>query len=256
LDDIRNIASSLDDTIKKGMEVAKDKVEKALTFNPLKPHEMTSDSMYYNPYRILSDGSYAPHPTGYWTSLGRDPEGYKETDKFYRMAGERLGSWEGLGKSLKRIESISRSIHGLINVEKAEEELPEKIKTDAFVYLEPKEKEHQNSFAQCKSCPMWTGALHNTCTIHDTNVKVTGDMTCTLYVHGEPMPEQAGHEMGSVTPEESGLTKAQVRCENCKYFDDKSVCLLFRKLNKTMPQVFDLKETVQAKGCCNGWMSK
>lgn len=130
-----------------------------------------------------------------------------------------------------------------------------KIERDAFLYLEPglyrkdfygSEKE----FAQCSTCPMWTGKHHNTCTIHGKNIKVTGDMTCYLYVNGQPMPEMAGKEHKNVIPEESGLIRRPVRCENCKSFDN-GVCRLFQFLNIAAPNLFDMDINVKWAGCCN-----
>jgi hypothetical protein len=55
-----------------------------------------------------------------------------------------------------------------------------------------------------------------------------------------------------VTPEESGLVKRPVRCENCKFYDEAgSVCRLFRGLNQAFPETYDLDEIVDKHGCCN-----
>lgn len=85
-------------------------LRKAISFNPIEPHEMNAESSFYNPYRQLGDGSYAPHPTEHWMSqepsLFLDGEfggrrvgvgsahseaqrrdGYSEVDRFYRAAG-------------------------------------------------------------------------------------------------------------------------------------------------------------------------
>lgn len=83
---------------------------KSISFNPLEPHAMNEESSYYNPYRRLGDGSYAPHQTEHWMqqepSLFLDGEfggrrvgvgsahseaqrrdGYSEVDRFYQAAG-------------------------------------------------------------------------------------------------------------------------------------------------------------------------
>jgi len=127
-----------------------------------------------------------------------------------------------------------------------------KIKRDAFLYLDPKAP--NNTFAQCGTCMMFTG---KTCTIHGKNVKITGDMSCGLYVHGKPMPEEQGHEMKSVTPKESGLVNEPVRCENCVSFDAReSECELYEHLNEHEDSQFDLDKSVKAKGCCNAFRGK
>lgn len=123
------------------------------------------------------------------------------------------------------------------------------IGRDAFLYLKPQKPE--NLFAQCGSCMMFT---ESTCTIHGKDVKITKDMSCGLYVHGKPMPQEKGHEMKLVTPEESGLVKRQVRCENCLSFDGKNKCTLYEILNKT--KQFKLDENVEPKACCNAHREK
>lgn len=132
-----------------------------------------------------------------------------------------------------------------------------RIVRDAFLYMEPIKRHFgpPSQFAQCSTCMMWTGSKNNICTIHGKDVKVTGDMTCALYVNGKPMPEHAKMAQLFVKPLESGLTKADVRCENCKYVNKKtSECELFKTLNRQLPKLFDLKEKIDLKGCCNAWI--
>lgn len=124
------------------------------------------------------------------------------------------------------------------------------VSRDAFLYLEPKPP--ADRFAQCSTCMMWTGQKAQTCTIHGPKVRVTGEMSCGLYVHGHPMPEEAGHEMPSVTPDASGLVQRQVRCENCRFFTRRTRrCGLFERLTQDMPDVFALDPEVHPNGCCN-----
>ena len=128
----------------------------------------------------------------------------------------------------------------------------DKITRSSYLYLEP--KTHKKDHAQCSSCMMWTGEKANTCTIHGSKEKVTGDMSCGFYVEGDPMPEMAGEEHASVTSDESGLYKGDVRCENCDAFEDgESECELFEKLNEKMPEHFELDTNVQPKACCNAF---
>jgi len=128
--------------------------------------------------------------------------------------------------------------------------MAEKIKRDAFLYLEPKAAKHKKDFAQCKACMMWTGGKSNTCTIHGGSVKVTGGMSCGLYVEGDPMPDHAGSEEALVTAEESGLADRDVRCENCEHGNvETATCELFQELNSS--SLFDLDEKISPKGCCN-----
>lgn len=140
-----------------------------------------------------------------------------------------------------------------------------KITRDAFIYLEPASAELQDRFAQCKECRMWVpGYEGGGCIIHGSKqVPITASMSCALFVawpEGTPDEEAVKNHLaelqkdipGAVTPEQSGLVNREVRCQNCAYFDDtKSVCGLFEKLNKAMPDIFDLKIQVSAYGCCN-----
>lgn len=132
-----------------------------------------------------------------------------------------------------------------------------KITRDAFLYMEPKQKKNAKEFAQCSTCVMWTGPKARTCTIHGKNVMVRAGDSCSLYVEGDPMPEEAGNEMALVKPSESALLRnTKVRCENCKYGDGKrKVCTLFEKMNKSH-NFFDLREKIDPKGCCNAWVRK
>lgn len=127
-----------------------------------------------------------------------------------------------------------------------------RLKRDAFLYLDPKGE--KNQFAQCSTCRMWTGKDSNTCSILG-KTKVTGDMSCGLYVYGKPSPSLAGKEVASYTPQEAGLVNREVRCENCRSYSN-GICLLFQTLNKSNPDIFDLDEKVNKHGCCNAQMPK
>ncbi len=85
-------------------------------------------------------------------------------------------------------------------------------------------------------------------------MKVTGDMTCGLYVEGMPMPEMAGKEHTSVTPKTSGLATMEVRCENCVCGGPKATtCEYFEMLNKAKPEEHELDEKIIPSGCCNAF---
>lgn len=127
-----------------------------------------------------------------------------------------------------------------------------RVKRDAFIYLEAQEPKQQ--FAQCSTCVMWTGKEGNTCSILG-KTKVTGDMSCGLYVHGKPSPSFIGKEEDIYTAEEVGLVNRKVRCENCRSFD-KGVCMLFKTLNESNSDIFDLEEKVDGYACCNAQMPK
>jgi hypothetical protein len=129
------------------------------------------------------------------------------------------------------------------------------IKRAAFLYFDPKgDAEERSRHAQCSTCMMWTsnaGANPLRCHIHGKKLRVHGDDTCGLYVHGKPMPK--GPVMKLVSTKESGfLRHTEVRCENCAHFSPaQSRCGLYEQLNKL--RRFELDADVHPQGCCNAW---
>jgi hypothetical protein len=128
----------------------------------------------------------------------------------------------------------------------------EKIKRDAFLYLEPTGA--GDEFAQCATCVMWSGPEHNTC--YYLGKDVDADDSCGLYAPGKPNPELAGNELGNVSREAAGFVDHPVRCENCMVFDGKGKCLGYEAINKALPEHFDLDVNVKPKGCCNAQRPK
>lgn len=134
-----------------------------------------------------------------------------------------------------------------------------KITRDAFLYMIPRGK--PDDFAQCSKCMMWNGGTGldgeaDRCHIHGPNLVVTGDMTCGIFVYGDPHKAKL---MAAVTPSESGLEKRPVRCENCRYsrqWGGKYRCTLFIKLNEECPEDFDLQTEIEPKACCNANRAK
>lgn len=113
-----------------------------------------------------------------------------------------------------------------------------------FLYIGPKAG---SQTGQCSSCKMFLKE-HGLCSLHGPKVKITGDMSCGLWVMGGPAEEsEMEHVSVAVTPAESGLIKAQVRCINCEYFKkSENECLLF--------EILGIEDhTVEANGCCNAW---
>lgn len=125
----------------------------------------------------------------------------------------------------------------------------EKITRESFTYLDP--TGDKSKFAQCGTCRMFTGTG---CTILG-KTKVTAEMSCNFYVHGEPAKDKEGKEEALLTSKEAGLVNRQVRCENCRSFSN-GVCLLYQALNKKNPDIFNLDEKVDKQGCCNAQMPK
>jgi hypothetical protein len=121
-----------------------------------------------------------------------------------------------------------------------------KLERDAFLYL----NSDGEDFAQCHTCIMWVQE-DNRCTIHGPRVRVPGTASCGLYVPGESQASGTLTE-ALVTAEESGLVNRPVRCENCQWGGPSTYkCRLFIGLNERLPDVFDLDEQIEPKGCCN-----
>ena len=83
-----DMTTLLDDVIAKGQGAESD-LKKALSFNPMAIQEMNGSQPYHCPYRLLEDGSYAPHTvddllamTGAKGPNARDS--YREVELFLR----------------------------------------------------------------------------------------------------------------------------------------------------------------------------
>jgi hypothetical protein len=123
-----------------------------------------------------------------------------------------------------------------------------KLERDAFLYLNP--EPGVADFAQCSSCEMWVQG-DNRCTIHGPRVRVPGSASCGFYIYGE-VQEPGYLTEALVTAEESGLVDRKVRCENCQWGGPSTYrCRLFAGLNERLPDIFDLDEHIEPKGCCN-----
>lgn len=118
--DMREIASLLDDTVKKGEQIDEKRkalkkaerqkkrraikkaghvIKKGLSFNPFNIRTVDRNMDIYNPYRAMPDGSFAPYEPDYWEQQGRaqtdahsqfyrearDPEGYREVREYYEF---------------------------------------------------------------------------------------------------------------------------------------------------------------------------
>lgn len=139
------------------------------------------------------------------------------------------------------------NIKDLLELSEQETKQSNKITRSTFLYMDPKDPEDQ--FAQCNTCYNWLPSK-NRCKLFSKTDKVLGSMSCGLYTHGTPTDKQP--IIDSVTPEEAGLVKESVRCENCSWFKNNE-CDFFKFLMARMPDEFDLDPAVNAKGCCNAW---
>jgi len=141
---------------------------------------------------------------------------------------------------------------------------------DAFLYFDSSPKSPRGKFAQCETCRMFVPDEYmgndddmDLCIAHGSNVKVGETFSCGLYSgwpKGAPNPEVIRDHAaelkkgipGAVTPDESGLVDRQVRCENCLFHNrSPSECHLYDKLNKALPELWDLDTKVDPHGCCN-----
>lgn len=130
----------------------------------------------------------------------------------------------------------------------------DKITRVAFLYMAPTEDSYGDPdvFAHCQSCYSWMGKKRERCYILGKKLEVKADDTCALYVNGEPEIERAGNEKSLVSAEEAGFMKGPPQCKRC-YWYAIGLCGLFAKLNMEDPDHYDLKVSVKANACCNGF---
>lgn len=126
-----------------------------------------------------------------------------------------------------------------------------KITRGAFVYIEGK----GDTFAQCSTCTKWDRKLR--LCVDPLDMMVLGSWSCCLY---SPGSFAGGERRKTMTPEEAGLFKGAVRCENCFYSraqeEGDVYCTLYEMLNDQFPDDFDLKEEIDEYGCCNAFTPK
>jgi len=124
-----------------------------------------------------------------------------------------------------------------------------RVKRDAFLYLEPVAPGMDLYFAQCGRCRWWKPGLPGRCAILGPALLVNGSDSCGLFVPGAAGAERVE---ASVTPLAAGFVRRPVRCENCRFATQgATVCGLFDRLNRTLPDTFDLDTRITPQGCCN-----
>src|SRR5882724_8189668 len=99
----------------------------------------------------------------------------------------------------------------------------EKITRATFLYMDPtgpdKAQNDKAQNAQCKTC-RWFIDDKKRCVQHRKSDEIAAGDSCCLYVEG---PNATGAEPEGLTnPEISGLVSRQVRCQNCRFFDDET----------------------------------
>lgn len=123
-----------------------------------------------------------------------------------------------------------------------------KIQRDAFGYLAPRGL-NTEQFSQCGQCFLYL-PLRQRCAILGDGIQVLAQDACAYFLPGTPTDGQRCEAL--ITPIEAGYVQRQVRCENCAFGNgDEKVCELYRRLNNELPEIFDLDEGIDPKGCCN-----
>jgi hypothetical protein len=112
-----------------------------------------------------------------------------------------------------------------------------KIDRSAFLYLDGAEK----AFAQCGTCAFG----RERCAVMGRRKVSAKTGSCGFYIKGAPVNKL----ISELTPEQTGYVERQVRCENCRYFDNG--CDLYRDLNSKFPDKFAMDPNVHKLGCCN-----
>lgn len=137
-----------------------------------------------------------------------------------------------------------------INILTEATKIKNKIDRSTFVYLSPKTP--KDDFAQCETCVHFIPDKGR-CAILSPNDKVNPKSSCGLYLNGQPNDDQTSKSIVSV--KEVGLVDGPVQCQNCSWSDGKGDCELYKMLNESQPDVFDLDTKIEANGCCNAWTS-
>ena len=160
----------------------------------------------------------------------------------------------------------------MIQAEAANKKKLPRITRDAFLFLTPRSKPQQEDFAQCGPCRMLVPEEYfeeklqgDRCIIHGSKVEIDDDDSCGFMVpwptpNGAPVErvvEDHAAELlkiipGSVTPKESGLVSRRVQCHRCRFGEESAtICGLYRLLNQSFPDMFDLDESITPHSCCN-----
>ena len=147
-----------------------------------------------------------------------------------------------------------------------------RITRDTFLFLTPHSDPQKEDFAQCEPCRMFVpdeylkGKIDmDLCILHGSKVKVGEYFSCGFMApwptpNGTPVKkviEDHAAELlkiipGSVTAKESGLVDRRVQCHRCRFAEDGAkICGLYKMLNKTFPNIFDLDEKITPNSCCN-----
>jgi len=172
--------------------------------------------------------------------------------------------------------SIYKSIGSFADMRRAagdaSKESPNRITRDAFLFLTPKSEAQKEDFAQCGPCRMFVPEANlqgkfngDRCIIHGSHVDLDDDDSCGFMLpwptpNGKPVEQVVKDHAaellkiipGSVTAKESGLVSRRVQCHRCFFaIEGATVCNLYRMLNTTFPEYFNLDEKVTPNSCCN-----
>jgi hypothetical protein len=129
----------------------------------------------------------------------------------------------------------------------------EKLNRSIFLYSQPSLDyvAPLDEYAQCSTCSRLCGPLMNTCSVLGPQPLITEPprMSCNVYAYGPQVDEVP--ERASFTKEEVGFVHRLVRCENCFYGGYMGGrCGNYVMLNRLLPSIYDLDETISPHGCC------
>lgn len=112
--DLLRLASTLDEHIEKGMKLEpKSRIEqltKSLSHDPFRPHDMTFDSPYYNPYKFQPGEGYMPHTAQHWASQGKKAEDYLTTTMMYDDFKRLTTKYSHTDKCLKSLFKLGEDL--------------------------------------------------------------------------------------------------------------------------------------------------
>ena len=104
-------------------------------------------------------------------------------------------------------------------------------------------------FVQCQSCAHFIPS-EDGCTEMVEGAYIVAQGSCVAYSPGPNAVKADGY--GKYQPEELDYVVRPVRCSNCSHLSPKgTTCLMFKLMNKRMPERFMLIEQVDKNSCCN-----
>jgi hypothetical protein len=124
------------------------------------------------------------------------------------------------------------------------------VTRDAMGFVKAGDRGRNN--AQCVSCWKW-GKNNKRCATLQPDDVVKARDSCVNYEPGTP--QATVEPNGAWTKITAGFVSHEVRCGQCREFDDRDYdnthCDLYAQLNRILPLKFDLDKHVDEYDCCN-----